>query len=330
MPKVTVIIPAYNAEKYICEAIDSVLGQTFRDFELIVLNDCSRDGTEDLILGYDDPRLVYVKNQQNMGVAATLNRGLALAKGEYVARMDADDISLPQRLEKQVQYLDAHPEVAVLGTDVETFDENGPLHTGWSATDPKQMKVDLLFSCGLAHPSVMMCRNVVTELGGYDSAFEGLEDYHLWFRVSQEHGVTTLPDLLFRYRVHSAQVTKNPSEKYYHRLRMLKDLQLKALGIEDETVQEQFYRHCRGQGGEDISAICATAACFEAIFKANEDKKVYDEEMLKASFRSILLKYVLPLGQNEAKSLYETTKLVTVGDVRKFRLKQSVKKLLGR
>ena len=145
MPRVSVILPAYNAEAYLKEAIDSILNQTFPDFQLIVINDCSTDGTEEIIRQYADPRLVPVKNEKNLGIAATLNRGLSLAQGDYIARMDADDISLPHRLERQVAYLDAHPDIAVLGTNVETFDENGPLCTGWSSTDPAQMKADLLW-----------------------------------------------------------------------------------------------------------------------------------------------------------------------------------------
>ena len=97
MPKISVIMPAYNAEKYLREAIDSILGQTFTDFELIVINDCSRDDTEQIILSYQDPRIVYLKNEKNLGVAGTLNRGLEVARGAYIARMDADDRSVPDR-----------------------------------------------------------------------------------------------------------------------------------------------------------------------------------------------------------------------------------------
>ena len=101
MPKISVILPAYNAENYISQAIDSILAQTYGDFEFIILNDCSTDGTERIILSFDDPRIRYVRNEQNLGVAATLNRGLELAAGEYIARMDADDISLPERFFRQ-------------------------------------------------------------------------------------------------------------------------------------------------------------------------------------------------------------------------------------
>lgn len=328
MPKVSVIMPAYNAEKYIKEAMESILNQSFRDFEFIVLNDCSRDHTEAIIQSFPDSRIVYVKNDQNLGVAGTLNRGLALAKGEYIARMDADDISLQDRLEKQVQYLDAHPKVAVLGTNVELFDENGVISTGWSSTDPAQMKVDLLFSCGLAHPSVMMRRNVIQELGGYDLAFEGLEDYQLWCRVAKHYDVTTLPDLLFRYRIHSAQVTKNPSEKYLNRLRALKKWQLEQLELSDERVLESYFLFCRGERPETKEEIIQTAHCFEAILTANRKVREYDMSRLKSVLQTVLLNAAVKLDSSEKKSVYAETALISRCTLEWYCMKQRVKKML--
>lgn len=331
MPKVSVIMPAYNAEKYIKEAMESILNQSFRDFEFIVLNDCSRDHTEAIIQSFPDSRIVYVKNDQNLGVAGTLNRGLALAKGEYIARMDADDISLPDRLEKQVQYLNAHPKVAVLGTNVELFDENGVISTGWSSTDPAQMKVDLLFSCGLAHPSVMMRRNVIQELGGYDLAFEGLEDYQLWCRVAKHYDVTTLPDLLFRYRIHSAQVTKNPSEKYLNRLRALKKWQLEQLGIyPDGEKHGSWYRYCQGKGLPTVEDILSAAAFFETALQANAKYKEYDEICLRRTFRGILLAATGKLDKPAARTVCSSTAMISMGELKWHSFKQWLKKLLRR
>ena len=121
MPKISVIMPARNAEQYIREAIDSILGQTFADFEFLILDDGSTDATAEIVQCCRDERIRFCPNGRNMGVAATLNRGLALAGGEYIARMDADDISLPKRFEKQAAYLNAHRDVAVLGSDLELF-----------------------------------------------------------------------------------------------------------------------------------------------------------------------------------------------------------------
>ena len=125
-PKISVVMPAYNAENYIREAIDSILAQTFRDFEFLIIDDGSTDHTVEIIRSYSDSRIRLYQNERNMGVAATLNRGLDLARGEYIARMDADDISLPERFAKQAAYMDAHPDVAVCGSNIILFSEGAP------------------------------------------------------------------------------------------------------------------------------------------------------------------------------------------------------------
>ena len=193
MPKISVIMPAYNAERYIREAIDSILRQTWSDFELIIIDDGSTDSTAAIIAGYTDNRIRFCPNAQNMGVAATLNRGLELACGAYVARMDADDISLPERFAKQAAYLDAHPNVTVCGTAIELFCEGSVTGTRFPAAGPEKLKEDLFFSCGIAHPSVMMRRAAILELGGYDPAFNGMEDYELWCRVAEKGKIAGLP-----------------------------------------------------------------------------------------------------------------------------------------
>lgn len=331
MPKVSVILPAYNAEKYINEAVDSILAQTFRDFELIVINDCSRDRTEELLLAYTDPRLVYLKNEVNLGVAGTLNKGLSVAKGEYIARMDADDISLPQRFEMQVAYLDAHPDTAVLGTALERFGEGIPSQIRRFSAAPAAMKADLLFACGLAHPSVMMRRQVVADLGGYDRAYEGLEDYELWCRVAREHAVTALDTVLLRYRVHPQQVTKNPSEKYITRLRSLKAVQLQQLALPVEgELAEQFYNFCLGQRPREGEEILALGRLLEQLAAGNAKTRYYDAEILSSMLRSVLLGYVSKLQRREVKLLLQNSVLLSRSQVVRRRGKDRIKKLLGR
>lgn len=312
MPKVSVILPAYNAEKYIKEAVDSILGQTFMNFELIVINDCSKDSTEQILLSYTDPRLVYVKNEQNLGVAGTLNKGLSLAKGTYIARMDADDISLPERFRKQVSYLDAHPDVAVLGTAVEIFGEGMSSQIRQFSQMPEQMKVDLFFSCGLAHPSVMMRADVIRTLGGYDKAFEGLEDYELWCRVAQEHQVTTLPEVLFRYRVHPGQVTKNPSEKYLTRMRNLKKRQLEELGVETGgEMEEIFFRYCLGEQFTDAEDIQSFCAFLKIVLDANTSIHCYDAGVLCSTFKTLASNLAIRLNHEQAGQLCRSSCLIS-------------------
>jgi len=285
MPKVSVIMPAYNAEKYIAEAIDSILGQTFGDFEFIILNDCSADRTEEIILSYDDPRIVYLQNEGNLGVAATLNKGLAAVKGEYIARMDADDISLPERFAKQVKYLDEHNDVAVLGCSIERFSSDRSLDIRSFSADVDSMMVDMLFACGVAHPSVMMRTEVIRSLGGYDEEFNGLEDYELWCRVLEKHKITTLPDVLLRYRIHGSQVTQNPSARYLELLRALKTRQLRQLGLEPA---ETFLHYCEGKRPDTPKEIKELDKFFALIDSANGEKHIYDSEKLCASFRAVL------------------------------------------
>ena len=278
MPKVSVIMPAYNAEKYIKEAIDSILGQTFRDFELIVLNDCSRDHTESVIRSYDDPRIVYVRNEQNMGVARTLNRGLELAKGEYIARMDADDIALPERFAVQLDYLERNPDTAVVASAVELFGAQDGVRV-FSATSEK-LKADLLYANCFAHPSVMMRTAMIRELGGYDGSFEGVEDYHLWVCAVQKYRIASVEQVLLRYRIHPSQVTQTQSvPKRDANIQRLKRMMLEPLELEDE---EGFQAFCNPR--TDIKAYQRFA---KALKKKNREKKIFDPDYLRDTLREV-------------------------------------------
>lgn len=295
MPKISVIMPAYNAEQYIAEAMDSILGQTMGDFEFIILNDCSTDRTEKIILSYDDPRIVYLKNEKNLGVAATLNRGLEIARGEYIARMDADDISLPDRFRLQVEFMENHQSVAVLGSAVETFgDRNETI--GFSQSDSK-LKVDLLFGNCFAHPSVIMRTAVILSLGGYDRAYEGLEDYDLWCRAAEKHALATIPQVLLRYRLHPKQVTQsaNAWEKKQRYFRLQERI-MGRMGIEADDAG--FRAWCSISKG-DPDTLVECMGFFQRIIQKNRDLQIYDDAYLSASAEAAILRYVdkMPLNQ---------------------------------
>ena len=202
-PKVTVLMPVYNGEKYLREAIESILNQTFKDFEFLIINDGSTDSSRDIVLSYNDSRIRLIDNEKNIGLTKSLNRGLELARGEYIARMDADDVSLPERLEKQVSYLEIHPKVGVLGTWMKCIDEYGkPTSTQHPPTQPYLIKWSLLFGCSIAHSSVMMRRAVLERVGGYNPEIVVAQDYGLWVRVSFETQIqiANLPEELLLLR----------------------------------------------------------------------------------------------------------------------------------
>ena len=206
-PKVSVLMPVYNADEFLSEAIESVLNQTFRDFELIVIEDGSTDTSADILRTVRDPRLRIIDNGTNLGLIRSLNQGIGLARGQYIARMDADDISLPDRFAKQVAFLDGHPEIAVCGTWFRTIGIHDRIHK--HPAKHQDIVEDLLHvGCVIGHPTVMFRKSAVDEIQ-YESAFEHAEDYRLWARLSSRFKLANLPEVCLLYRTHAEQVSES-------------------------------------------------------------------------------------------------------------------------
>jgi len=203
MPKVTVLMSVYNGERYLREAVDSVLAQTFTDYEFVIVDDGSTDGTATILDNYADLHIVRLTNEHNIGLTESLNRGLSIAQGMYVARMDADDVSLPERFAKQVQFLDEHPDISVLGTGFQIIDDVGTRGVKvLFPTEPSLVKWQMFFYCPIVHPSVMVRRMVYERLGGYNPDVHHSEDYELWLRAPPETKFANLPDVLLQLRKH--------------------------------------------------------------------------------------------------------------------------------
>jgi glycosyltransferase involved in cell wall biosynthesis len=207
-PKVTVLMPAYNAEKYIGEAIRSVLAQTFRDFELLIVDDGSRDGTQDVVRSFDDPR-IRLLCRKRAGISAALNAGLETARGQYIARFDADDICMPARLMRQVLFLDGHPAYVVAGSDAEYVSEEGAhLFTFSCAGHTNREIFDNLYkNCPFIHSSVMFRKAAVIEAGGYSLHAHNFEDYLLWVQLLRSGKCMNLPEVLLKVRINPDSVT---------------------------------------------------------------------------------------------------------------------------
>lgn len=211
-PIISVLMPAYNAEKYIEEAIDSILKQTFSNFEFIIIDDGSTDRTLDIIKSIKDTRIKLIQNGGNKGLIYTLNYGLTLAQGKYIARMDADDISQPERLQKQYEYMEVYSDVSVLGTGF-LFMHNNRVHR--HPTDDKEIRIKLMEGTAFAHPTVMM-RKADIELHNlsYNIHYPSAEDYKLWTEyVFLNLKLANLSDVLLNYRVHDSQVSSRKREE---------------------------------------------------------------------------------------------------------------------
>lgn len=200
----------YNGADYLDQAVESILGQTWDDFEFIVADDASTDGTPEMLARFDDPRIVRLRNDANLGLARSLNRGLAVARGRYIARQDADDVSLPQRLALQVAYLENHPRVGLVGATASWIDDAGRELQIWrQPTQNALLQETLLRYCPIMHGSVMMRRTALDEVGGqYTGTFRTGQDYDLWLRMSERWDVAVLEDVLYRYRWHEGMASQ--------------------------------------------------------------------------------------------------------------------------
>lgn len=237
MPKVTVIMPVYNGESYLHEAITSILSQSFTDFEFIVIDDGSDDRSWEIIQSFKDPRIRLERNGTNMGLIATLNKGIKLAKGDYIARMDCDDVSLPERLAKQVRYMEEHPEIGVLGTWVEFIDESGKIRGDWCMpTHPSLVGWSLIFGNCLAHPAVIMRSKMVERLGYYQPEALHVEDYDLWTRASFFTRIANLSEILLKYRIWQRSVSlQHTQTQQENDLRVMRAMIKRLLGSEIST-----------------------------------------------------------------------------------------------
>lgn len=208
-PIVSVVMAVYNERPYLEEAVWSILNQTFGDFEFIIVNDGSTDGSKEVLerfAGQDDRVLLF--HQENRGLIPSLNRALHEAQGAYVARMDGDDISRPKRLEKQVRFLDSSPEIGIVGTQVDRIGGDGESNGEWRLpTDPDLIAWQLLFHNRLCHPSVMIRHSLLEKLGGYASWAVHAEDYELWTRAVLESRLANLPHKLHKLRRHGDSIT---------------------------------------------------------------------------------------------------------------------------
>jgi hypothetical protein len=210
LPVVSVVMPTYNGERFLRPAIESILNQTFRDFELIVIDDGSSDGTPGILSEFKDDRIVVLKNESNLGIAKATNRGLAAACGEYVALQDHDDISLPHRLQTEVEFLKAHSEIALIGSAATLIDENGLTCGDFpQPCEEIDLKWELIWSCPIHHTSVMVRRSAIVEVGGYpeDAELQFAEAWEPLARIAMGHGMINLPDRLVLWRRHSAAIS---------------------------------------------------------------------------------------------------------------------------
>ncbi len=207
-PLISVLMPVYNGQQYLAEAIASILNQTYQHFELLIINDGSSDNSEQIIKGFEDLRIVYIKNETNKGLIFTLNRGIELSKGAFIARMDADDISVANRFEKQIQEFKKDEKLVVCGSFIKTFGNGSERLIDYMPDSNAEILSSIFFTCPFAHPSVMIKKESLLKLNEfYREDYKHSEDYDLWSRLVFVGSSKNIPEFLLNYRVHDKQVS---------------------------------------------------------------------------------------------------------------------------
>ncbi len=277
-PYVSVILSIYNGELYLREAMESILNQTISDFEFIIILDPSTDKSRNIIESYKDTRIILLNNDHNLGLAQSLNRGLETARGKYLVRMDADDISLPERLERQVAFMESHKEVGVCGSWLKIIGPGG----GWIRelpVDHETIKCHLLFGPLIAHPTVIMRRDLLIEHNlFYNPAFSYAEDYELWSRCARHFRLANQSEVLYLYRHHAEQASRAfKDQEQFGILVILEELKTN-LGI--NTSAEELKLHL-DIGIHRIPASSSFAErafrWFEKLREANRQYNYYPE-----------------------------------------------------
>ncbi len=278
-PKVSVVMPVFNGASFLDSAIESILRQTFLDFEFILINDGSTDRSVEIIRSYSDPRIRLLHNEKNVGLAAVRNRGIDEAQGEFIAWLDCDDISLPTRLEKQVRFFESSPQIGLCGTWVRTIGSSGE-HEWRNPTDPEFLRCRMLFDDPVATSSIMVRRQCLTDFQlRFDLEYPPAEDYELWERLSRHCRVSNLPEVLTLYRFHEGQTSMAKTEQQKRSVWQVQSRLMELLVIDPNEQEKAIHLdlglHRRFEGSRE--SVEKARLWLEKLGHANKQFHVFPE-----------------------------------------------------
>jgi glycosyltransferase involved in cell wall biosynthesis len=285
MPRLTVLMSVKNGEPYLRTTVESILNQTYGDFEFLILDNASKDNSREIIRSFSDPRIRLIEFPRDLGQVGALNKGLDMIETRLVARMDADDISMPRRFEYQVAFMEKHPEVGICGTYGTAVEGEQKTRMIYPLT-AEGIRVQQLFECALAHPSVMMRKELLDKFGlRYDEEIGFSEDWELWHRAEKCFPLANIPKYLLKYRIHSESVSlKNPKPRQEVDGRLL-DRKLEELNLHTHPLK-QIHRDTAlattyNSRGRDIEFVHNVIEWFDLLETANDTYRIYDKKLLR-------------------------------------------------
>lgn len=298
-PKISIILPVYNAERTLKETLDSIFNQTFKDFEILLINDGSNDGSGNIIASYTDSRIRLIDNGTNKGLIYSLNYGIEKVRGEYIARMDSDDIMAPDRLKIQYEYMQLHPDVDICGSFIEIFESSEVIGHQLYGTTNDEIKSELLFNSPLAHPTYFIRRSSFMGYK-YSPNFKYCEDYELLSRfLLNNHKGANIPEYLLKYRISENSQTKigesDSLERFLSISRTQNSVLKKGLGISnDEYHSKLHYSLSLSQRIENLDLreypIREIKKYFNLLIKRNYNSNYCEHKALEMTLGKIWLK----------------------------------------
>lgn len=292
-PLVSVVMAVCNGERWLTQALESITGQTFSEYECIIIDDGSTDGSLQIALSYANDRVRVIENGSNRGLAASLNLGMRLARGRYLVRMDADDLCLPTRFERQVAFMEANPQISAAGCWVETIGSSSDF---WRyPVAHEDIRCELLFGPPLVHPAMILRRDSFLAAGlWYDESFRFAQDYDLWERAAKQLRFANQPEILLRYRIHDELVRSEADEARFYFADLVRERQLKVLHLSlSERELRLHLQIARFQTLHSIARLEEVGKWFAKLVEANESTGAYEivafRQMLARRWATICL-----------------------------------------
>jgi len=297
IPEISVIIPVFNAASFLHDSIESILNQTFSDFELIILNDKSTDESLEIIKKFQskDNRIIIIDKEQNVGPADLRNEGINAARGKFIALMDADDIAIPTRFEKQIKVLKNNPEIGVCGTWFTFFGQKKNKIIKHNVHNDA-IKVAFLHSCNIGNPTVMLKKEVLGELK-FDNYYIIAEDYDLWSRLLAKTNFYNIPESLLNYRQHPNNISKTKIDGANRFVKQVKINQLHNLNIDSTDPKIEFYLNAVSfKKGLSTEEIIETINVSKNLLSQNNNLKYFNNEILQKHITKNLIRTVRNAG----------------------------------
>lgn len=291
-PLISVIMSTYNDELYIEESLRSILNQTLADFELIIYDDCSTDHTVEKIRAFHDPRIQLICNEENCGLTKNLNKGLRIARGKYIARMDGDDISEQTRFERQVAFLEEHPSVYLISCHAQNFGESDLVNR--IRGNSEVLRCRMLIRPVFAHPGFMMRRELIEEGFFYDETFRTAQDYEFAVRAAGTHEIGMVPEILLHYRVHKKQISNTVNDNQVTNADRVRQKQLGQLKITLSGEEQQVYNDwVYERKPQSFEEFLEASALLQRFVTANEKTGIYDGRVLEKTLKRLLYTWVI-------------------------------------